>query len=238
MREVILPPHADDFNPCPSYEGRLSTRRPKPYMRHFNPRPSYEGRPLDIVLPQLSDTALCSGGKNLNELELYVKPSGNSNAVIKVRRNRVSPDCLRFAPHGCHLQRKEALWVITLLGAHLSNPALIIIAQVIEPQAVHTFIYSRYQFIPEFNQSSCVYITLEDGILNALSIRYTDSGYFSKSLLSCAGCCIHIVCNNHQHKTPPLLPQERWVAVNISPNILGNKLCLHYRHKTPWHLLA
>ena len=123
--------------------------------------------------------------------------------AFKVRRSRVNPDCPRFAPHGCRLQRKEALWVITFLGAHLSNPVLVVIAQVIEPQAVHTFIYSLYQFVPELGQSGRIYITLKDGILNTLSIRYTDSGYFSEPLLSSTGCCIHIVCNDHQHKAPP-----------------------------------
>ena len=47
-----------NFNPRPSYEGRLGSCRIFLHSANFNPRPSYEGRQLNIVLIHLPDTIL------------------------------------------------------------------------------------------------------------------------------------------------------------------------------------
>lgn len=129
-------------------------------------------------------------------------------------------------PHGIAIasgsqsKNERLIRQICAFTAKVLNLFFIVVAKIIETQAVLFRIHEGTQLCLQDPALRCVQKTLKYGTLDTLPIVHALLGNLAQALLPCGVLRIHVVCDQNQHISPSF-PQESRIGIQIAPEAAG-----------------
>src|SRR5699024_8166546 len=112
-------------------------------------------------------------------------------------------------------QNQCIIYCNSSIDTHMFHLCLILISQIIEPQAVNALINNICQYCLQSNALSIIQNAFKNRILHSSAIINALLCNFPQSLPSCGSLSIHIIRDQYEH-FPTSLPQEYWITVQVA----------------------
>ena len=112
-------------------------------------------------------------------------------------------------------QNQRIIYCNSTVNTHMFHFCLILIAQIIESQAVNAFINNICQYCLQGNTLRIIQNAFENRILHSSAIIRALLCNFPQSLPSRGSLSIHIICDQYKHHDTSL-PQKYRITVQIS----------------------